>query len=72
MFIPLHPEFYQGAIFANPVKWFGNVAPAGASDPWVRAPLGSEYTRITAASVALYVKKENNAADADWKAVTTA
>lgn len=67
MFIPLHPSFYQGAIFDNPVMWFGNVAPAGASDPWVRAPLGSIYIRITAANVKLFLKTANNAADADWQ-----
>lgn len=72
MFIPLHPAFVEGAIFRHPVKWFGNVAPDGDAHPWMQAPLGSEYTRITAGSVALYVKKEANSADADWKAVTTA
>jgi hypothetical protein len=71
MYIPLHPEFFETAIFRCPVKWFGNVAPDGDALPWMQAPLGSEYTRITAASVNLYVKKEANSADADWKAVTT-
>jgi hypothetical protein len=67
MFLPLHPQFYQGAIFANPVIWFGNVAPDGDANPWMQAPLGSVYIRVTASNVKLFIKTANLAADADWQ-----
>lgn len=71
MFIPLYPETAQSGLFPNPVKWAGNTAPSGAVIPWSTAPLGSEYTRFTSGSVAVYVKLTANANDADWVVLST-
>lgn len=71
MFIPLYPGTAQSSLFALPQKWAGNTAPDGDAAPWVTAPLGSEYTCITAGNVTLYQKTANNSADADWVAFAT-
>lgn len=72
MFIPLYPATAHSSLFPLPQKWAGNVAVNGAVAPWSTAPLGSEYTRFTAGSVAIWVKTAGNAATADWVAVATA
>lgn len=68
--IPLYPEKVESAIFRLPWVWCGNVAVAGDTTPWKDAPLGSQYTRITAGSVSLRIKTAANSADADWQTVT--
>lgn len=70
--IPLYPERKEGAIFRLPWVWCGNVAVDGTVEPWAVAPLGSQYTRITAGSVTLRIKATDTSATADWLTVTAA
>jgi hypothetical protein len=68
--IPLYPNKVEGAIFRLPWVWCGNVAVDGTVEPWKSAPLGSQYTRITASNVTLRIKTASAAATADWLTVT--
>lgn len=69
MIIPIYPKKVQGAA-GNPPWWWGNtVAPDGDADPWVSAPLGSQYRRVDTGNVTLYLKTTSGGTDSDWKAI---
>lgn len=70
--IPLYPEVRETAIFRLPWVWCGNTAVDGTVYPWLNAPLGSQYTRITAGSVTLRIKTTTNGVNGDWLTVTAA
>ncbi len=74
MVIPNEPRFAEPSVGpASPAMWYGTATVAGALNPWARAPVGSEYTKVVANTSAVkYLKIANAGADADWKAVTTA
>ena len=68
--IPLNPETRETALFRLPWVWCGNVAVDGTVYPWLNAPLGSQYTRITASNVSLRIKTAAAGVSGDWLAVT--
>jgi len=70
-FIPDQPTKRQGGITVFPWVWCGDAAVDGAVGDWAIAPLGSQYTRIHAAAVVLYIKTASTSATGDWHSVTT-
>ena len=67
MFTP-NPSYLSDGIRGRyPGTFFGDGAPAGATAPWVTAPVGTLYIRTNAGNVKLYIKTANASADADWQ-----
>lgn len=69
--IPEFPRKTQSATLALPWVWCGTAAVDGTVGDWAAAPLGSEYTRVTAGSVVLYIKTVVSSQTSDWHSVTT-
>lgn len=69
--IPEYPRKAQSAVAgALPWDWCGTAAVDGTTGLWLEAPLGSRYTRITAASVSLRIKTTATGANGDWLTAT--
>lgn len=63
------PEFGSDAILgALPGDWFGSEAVDGDALPWLRAAIGSTYTRraTPTAEPQVFIKRANEGRDDDW------
>lgn len=70
-FIPEYPMKRQSGTLELPWYWCGDAAVDGAAGDWTAAPLGSQYIRVHAGSVVLYIKLARTANTTDWHSSTT-